>query len=384
MDRNTKTGLCVRGVDLSSYHALLFFPDTVRAYIKLGRARLLPKLAKISEKYLGQALPVEVTADDTYAETRSAPHEILFGGEFRRDGIPAVSPKKSYYGVTEDGTIYFHSPSIVLFFWMWEQFLREFAPLGSVPTGIRREIPDFDFGELEKAGYRKVFDDDFDGEKLDMDVWAYRGVGANPCCSVSGAQAHVENGSLVLEGSYREDGEFGPGWYCVSVMPKKRYCRGYFEARIRCSECRGRGGDDFWSAFWIQGSSPYKAEDSQGGVGPGGCEIDILENFGRDYTTSCFWVAGMEGEDDISGELYEVKGLGDDFVDEYHTYGCVWDETCYRVYVDGMLIACTDHGYGTSRVEEQVIFSMCCPNEITLDRSVKRSMYVDYLRIWQK
>ena len=45
------------------------------------------------------------------------------------------------------------------------------------------------------------------------------------------------------------DGEFGEGWYSSAVALKQRYCKGYFEARIRVSETQDH--DDFWSAFWI-------------------------------------------------------------------------------------------------------------------------------------
>ncbi len=41
-------------------------------------------------------------------------------------------------------------------------------------------------------------------------------------------------------------------------------------------------------------------------------------------------------------------------------------------------------GYGTSPVEEQVILSLCPPEEILLPEDTVRTMTVDYVRVWQR
>ena len=381
---DSKTSAASAKSPFSDYEILLFFPDKENVYLKLGLKRLVPKLQRLTEKYLGAGLPLEVLHDDRYRVERKTGHEILFGPDFVREGIPAFDPHKSFYGVTEDGTVYFRSPAYMLYPYLWEIFLKEFAGGGLPKEGCYREISPFDPSELEREGYRKVFEDDFGGDSIDETVWACRGSGPRRCGYQSASQARVENGELILTGSYEPEGEFGPGWYGIIMMLKKPYCRGYFEARIRCCETHGRTGDDFWSAFWIQGPSPYDGKQSQGGIGPGGCEIDVMENWGKDYTSSCFWVSGVEGEDDLSGELFQVQDTGNDYVNDYHVYACLWDENVYKVYVDGMLTGVTDHAYGTSKVAEDVLISIELPAQINLDQDTRREMRVSSVRIWQK
>ena len=261
--------LKIHGAELADYSALLWFPNDVRAFVKLGRATLIPKMERITAKYLSGEFPIVFVSDGVYDERPVSSREILFGKNFEREGIPAFDPKKSFYGVTQDGTVYFRSPSIMLYSYLWELFLAEFAPLGSVPAGVYREIPDFDLASLEKEGYKQVFADDFDGDVFDHDVWELRNPGARRVGFQAESQIRTVDGNLEISGSYEEDGEYGPGWYGAIMQLKQPYCRGYFETRMKCSHSLGRAGGDFWSAFWIQGPSPYDPAQSKGGIGPG-------------------------------------------------------------------------------------------------------------------
>ena len=100
--------------------------------------------------------------------------------------------------------------------------------------------------------YALVFEDDFDGDTLDLSKWEYRSSGPRRCGFNSPAQVRVENGHLILRQEYR-DGEYGPGWYAGMIRAKQRFLRGYFEIRCICSEALPGG---FWSAFWIQANNP--------------------------------------------------------------------------------------------------------------------------------
>ncbi len=125
--------------------------------------------------------------------------------------------------------------------------------------------------ELNLDGYRLVFEDDFNGDSLDLDNWFYRGSGPSRAGFHGPSQVEVKDGNLIMTASYLENGEFGPGWYTGSIALKKRYCKGYFEIKCKCN-----AGTEFWSAFWIQADRPYDHEASQGGKN--GAEIDIFES----------------------------------------------------------------------------------------------------------
>ncbi|MBO4229892.1 MAG: family 16 glycosylhydrolase, partial [Clostridia bacterium] len=341
----------------------------------------------------GCPLDLSIAKSAKYDTTPIAEHEILFGVSFKREGIPEWKPMTNYYGVTESGTVYFCSPSPILYPYLLELFLEEWFGVapgsgeqsgGCTVTACYREIPVFHTDRLKAEGYSVVLDEPFDGDALNLDVWTYRGEGERAAGFFSSSQAAVADGNLILTGEYLNDGAYGEGWYGVAVSLKDWYCRGYYESRIQCCMTTGKGNGDLYSAFWIQGPSPYDPEQSQGGAGPGGAELDILENFGPDCTTCTVHVSGYEGNTGISSQHAEIFSQGNNYVDEYHVYSLLWTEDYYAYYLDGVLLNHTGFGYGTSPAPEEVILSMTVPNGISVSPDVNRIMYVDYLRIWQK
>ncbi|MBO4798073.1 MAG: family 16 glycosylhydrolase, partial [Candidatus Methanomethylophilaceae archaeon] len=310
---------------------------------------------------------------------------------FQREGIPETDARKSCYGVTANGTVYFYSPSPMMYLHMWQLFLEEFfgVPYGSgeqsggcAVTECYRELPNFNEAWLRQQGYENVFTDEFDGDALNLDVWEYRANGARRIGYNAPSQVSVKDGNLVMTGEYRTDGEYGEGWYGAMIALKQWYRRGYFKATIKCNE-RIAGTHDFWAAFWIQGSSPYDAEKSQGGIGEGGAEIDILENWGTDVASSTVWVTGYEDSTDLESYGFEAR-LGNDYMQDYHTFALLWDEYYYRFYVDDILVGYTNFGNGTSRIEEQVIVSLEIPGEMDIQPGAVREMLVNSIEIWQK
>ena len=181
---------------------------------------------------------------------------------------------------------------------------------------------------LDLTGYECVFVDEFEGDKLDTDVWYYRGEGV--CSYRDGSNSSdavsLRDGNLVIKQFYDENGKFGPDWYAATVALKQKYLRGYFEIRCICND-----DPDFWSAFWMQADAPYTPEISKGGIG--GAEIDIFEslnngNIWRHNSVSTnIHCSGMEG--DTSGGLNSLS-LGSFKANKpystYNTYGFEWTE----------------------------------------------------------
>ncbi|MBP1554510.1 MAG: glycoside hydrolase family 16 protein, partial [Oscillospiraceae bacterium] len=373
------------GTDLSEY--------TITAYMPNGSDTQRRIMRCVGEDILaatGMEIKVDIDVNKEYLETPKAEHEILIGSSYRRDGMPEIDPMDNVYGVTADGTVYFSSFNRSLYPDMFRLFLEEFMGYekdsGEKSRGcdiheFTRKLPDFDPKKLEAAGYVLVADDEFDGDSMNTDLWEYRGHGARSQGFLADSQVTVEDGVLNIIGEYLEDGEYGEGWYTSAVALKQWYCKGYFEARIRVSEMQGTS--DFWSAFWIQGPHPYEAELSQGGAGPGGAELDIMENFGPRSTSCNIWISGYDGDDDLCSDLCIVNDLAEDYSKEFHTYSLLWDDDYYRIYVDGKLLNCSDFGYGTSPADEQVILSLEPSDEFKLPLDTVRTMTVDYVKIWQ-
>lgn len=241
--------------------------------------------------------------------------------------------------------------------------------------------------ELDLSSYALVFEDEFEGNTLNTDVWQYRGSGSRRGGFNAPSQVRVENGNMIMTGEYLKDGTYGEGWYTGMVKLKERYCKGYFEIR-----CIVNSGSGFWSAFWIQADAPYTASVSKGGVG--GCEIDIFEsmsydNFiGKNSVTQTVHCAGVDGVQ----EGFQSRNLGDfygnNIYEEYNTYGLEWTDDEYIFYVNGVETARTSFGNGVSEVLEDVIVSLEIPGEeelATLDKETYKTEYIiDYVKIYQK
>lgn len=240
--------------------------------------------------------------------------------------------------------------------------------------------------ELDLSGYALVFEDEFEGNTLNTDVWQYRGSGPRRGGFNAESQVRVEDGNMIITGDYQTDGTYGEGWYTGMVKLKERYCKGYFEIR-----CIVNDGPGFWSAFWIQADSPYTASVSMGG--PGGCEIDIFEsmsydNFiGKNSVAQTVHCAGVDGVQ----EGFQSRMLGDfygkNIYKEYNTYGLEWNDDEYIFYINGVETCRTSFGNGVSEVMEDVIVSLEIPDEEKLagldKENYKTEFIVDYVKIYQ-
>ena len=246
-------------------------------------------------------------------------------------------------------------------------------------------IPYYPTGpEVDLTGYELVFEDEFEGDSLNYDVWHDRALGARRNGFNSSGQAAVKDGNLILTAQYRDDGEYGEGWYSGMISLKQWYCRGYFEIRCKCND-----GGGFWSAFWLQAQHPYDHELSAGG--PGGCEIDIFEAMSagdrmkakRDSVSVNLHCNGGDDDPDKLDSLNVGNFRGKDIYTEYNTYGCMWTEDEYIFFINGKECARSSHAKGVSQVPEEVIVSLEIPGEVGHDKDFTTQFVVDYVKIWQ-
>lgn len=240
--------------------------------------------------------------------------------------------------------------------------------------------------ELNLDGYNLVFCEEFDGDELNTDIWNYRASGSRRYGYNSQSQVEVKDGNLIINGEYRENGEFGPGWYVGMINLKQYYCKGYFEIRCICNK-----GADFWSAFWFQADHPYDHEISKGGIG--GAELDIFENnnstdniFKRNCVTQTVHCNGFD--DDVENIDSQTIGRfkGKNIYDEYNTYGLEWTDDEYIFYINGVETGRTSWAAGVSEVPEMLIVSLEIPDYVSYaaDSGFTTQFTVDYVKIWQK
>ena len=172
----------------------------------------------------------------------------------------------------------------------------------------------------EKAGWKLVFEDEFEGLSVDESKW-YR-----PHFARKGPRIEPDGeGHLVFHMEKDEKGVI-PNGYLYSV-PEYEY--GYYEARVRFTKSLG-----WWAASWIYGGSnnnPFLD----------GFEIDTFEDFYTRLRDGHFLKDRVAhsihthiGSYITSYQLHtEVEGP----VDGWHTIACKWGPLSVAFYLDGRL-----------------------------------------------
>ena len=215
------------------------------------------------------------------------------------------------------------------------------------------------------AGMKLVWSDEFDGDTLDLSKWSFR---TNFWGSRASWFAAPEDGAVTVGGGCahlrivrRPDGSFcSPQlqtgalvWDDMSLaatgrgalkwpFPKREKARfmhrfGYWECRARLQRMPG-----WWSAFWLQSPDQGATTDPR----RSGIEADIMESFepGR-YIVHAFHYNGYGADykrfnaqrapytpvpDSAFKRSYPVS------LDEFHTFGLLWEPDGYTVFVDGV------------------------------------------------
>lgn len=196
----------------------------------------------------------------------------------------------------------------------------------TVPFKIAQD-PSFD---PVKAGWKLVWQDEFDGEKVDWEntwmesPWREK--------EYNREMASLRDGKLVI----RCDFKHTPGakreytGKTVLLSTRKRFGYGYYEARVRFTKKPG-----WWAAFWMND------EGRNMSVG-GGYELDIFE----DYTTRRGNQKALASNLHVAygpnrrsyGYQFELPGEGS--LDDYYVVGCKWTPFEFSTYINGELQRC--------------------------------------------
>ena len=251
--------------------------------------------------------------------------------------------------------------------------------------------------------FELVWQDEFDGDKLDETKWDYRlcmmgkrhpawtdkGVhldGQSNCVFTLMKDEQGKPVSSQLQTGYNfmdeptvktKFGEENLQWNIGKLKESKfTHKYGYYECRCRLQQKEG-----WWSAFWIQspiiGASLDPAET--------GSEIDVMESFSPGTIAEHNVFTGGYGLDCkrlTAGEKTEIDHT------VWHRFGVLWDETGYTFYVDGkedgricenvskrpefILISTESHGY---RHELHAPISVASEN-------AGDTFLVDYVRVF--
>ncbi|WP_026933089.1 glycoside hydrolase family 16 protein [Christiangramia echinicola] len=171
-----------------------------------------------------------------------------------------------------------------------------------------------------------IFEENFNGDKLDMSVWNYEeGDGCPNLCGWGNNEeqiydrkyVEVKDGNLVIT-AVKKDGEY----YSGKINSKNNVEFTYGVIEVRAKIATGKG---LWPAIWMLGANISE-------VGwPASGEIDILEYIGRETGTvfTSLHTPASHGNT-INTKKTKIKDIEEGF----HTYKAVWTKNYIEFFVD--------------------------------------------------
>ncbi|EJF42967.1 glycosyl hydrolase family 16 [Schaalia georgiae F0490] len=191
------------------------------------------------------------------------------------------------------------------------------------------------------SGYRLVWHDEFDGDRLDSSNWDYQlgGWGDNTQQVYRRENVSVHGGSLHLTGKYspgtptRDGGtqttssrDFTSGF--VQSKNLRAFTYGYFVARVKLPKSRSS-----WSAFWL---SP---QNGAYGGWPRSGEIDVFESKGSlpgFVQSNAHWFSEASANPRRQQRPNNsTRNTTVNTQDGFHTYALQWEPTKLTFFLDG-------------------------------------------------
>lgn len=288
-----------------------------------------------------------------------------------------------------------------------------------VKDGDLRDVPR---SPLEKEGYMLYFNDDFDKDELNYNVWSpyylrhwvegddrtkcdyrFERNGGDGALVISASQDRLpwssQDGKVKVSGitSYETDylhkfGATGSGAVFNKDVPTfdglaTKY--GYFELRMRMPDTKD--GSHF--AWWMIGvqddmneSAMLEGDDvpMQSHYSNETGEFDIIETTLTSLDGMKAWrpVIHPNGTTDYRYQWVEAAQIPGNPMLEYHNYGFEWDETGTKFYVDGV---CVNESDRTPNYRMMTFLTLYATGGLGEDRGIyPKEAYIDYFRIYKK
>ena len=186
------------------------------------------------------------------------------------------------------------------------------------------------------SGYKLFFEDEFEGESLDRNIWSFETGNGNNGWGNAEVEYYKEENAVVSDGKLHivakkeKAGDFDYTSARIKTVNEVKFTYGIVEAKISLPVGKG-----MWPAFWMM------PNDSYYGGWPHSGEIDIMEaNGASEYGTSCAIHYSLPGGAHTYDTGYNNMKTRDytSSISEFHVYKVDWQEDSIKMYVDDRLI----------------------------------------------
>lgn len=262
--------------------------------------------------------------------------------------------------------------------------------------------------DMAKDGYRLVWNDEFNGNSLDTTKWGYQTGTQDHYGSTTGPAywgndelqyytqdaVSVSDGALKITATRQQMGDRPYTSARLLTRDKASWTYGYFEARMKTPT-----GNGMWPAFWMlpQPSSSANSNNEYGGWAANG-EIDIMEAKGslmNKVDTTIHFGGPWPENTYLTNEATLSSNT-----DQWHTYAVEWTADYIAWIVDGNQVykLGNNRWYSTAAPDNPsapfdkpfyILLNLAVGGKYDSYKEpdgsfVSASMYVDYVRVYEK
>lgn len=241
---------------------------------------------------------------------------------------------------------------------------------------------------LDFTGYRRIWQDEFDGNQLDPNYWTYEvGTGSNGWGNNElQYYRRDENNTRVADGRLeiiaKKQNFNGSNYTSARIVTMDKFEFKYGRVDIRAKLPEGQG---IWPALWMLGGNFSEVGWPQCG------EIDIMELLGHEPDEvhgTAHW--SFQGSRAQAGDSVKLQG-NKTFSDEFHVFSLLWDDTGIRWLMNDM-----EYFRLSTTVDEMsefhqaffFIFNVAVggnwPGSPDATTTFPQTMTVDYIRVFEK
>ena len=222
------------------------------------------------------------------------------------------------------------------------------------------------------AGYVLAWQDEFGGDKLDVQKWDYRTDSKMWSTQVPG-NVSVGNGTLRI--ALKKEPAGGKDYTGGGVISKRAFKYGYYEARFKCPPGKG-----WHTSFWMM------FHEAAGGTGTKQArqEIDVCEQDSIDPNS---YGANLH----TCSPQHKSFGPGriktPDLSADFHVWGCEFTPTEVRYFFDGKEVGKRDANvmqHGEQHIWLTSIASPLGGTKAVDDTKLPGTAQFDYVRFYEK
>ncbi len=259
-----------------------------------------------------------------------------------------------------------------------DNYFTGIAKQETISTQVPFKIDLLDTFDPVKAGWKLVFNDEFDGQEVDWENTWYQ-----PSWDIKKGRkdfATLKDGLLEIKCDWDEEEK--DQLRTIGLWSRKTFLYGYFESRLKFTKEPG-----WWTAFWALevGGNPMTG---------GGFEIDIFEDY---YTRKGGGVLDHNLHVSVGEKLkswnYSTKLPGS--IDDWYVIAAKWTPFEVSYYLNGKLMKSSARHSPYASVSFDALNHAFCVAPVRIitsgqihrkgerSKSFPETYYVDYVRVYQ-